>query len=138
MTTWFSWRSVRASDALGLVVVVLDLITSQAPLAAVIMCMIFVEQGVLGGLTVSLLPPLPAARKPLLHPVIYGGPCSSPRLSSRDGTDGAELAGVLGALMAIPVAGSIQAIVRELLLAHRERLIETPPGAAVAAPNDSS
>jgi len=35
---------------------------------------------------------------------------------------GAELAGVLGALGAIPVAGSIQVIVRDLLV-HRQRVM---------------
>jgi len=41
---------------------------------------------------------------------------------------GAELAGILGALAAIPVAGSIQVIVRDALVQRRLRLIE-PPGA---------
>lgn len=41
---------------------------------------------------------------------------------------GAELAGVIGALIAIPVAGSLLAIVREVLLFRRQSAIETPPG----------
>jgi predicted PurR-regulated permease PerM len=45
---------------------------------------------------------------------------------------GAELAGVLGALAAIPIAGSFLAIIREILLYRRETMIETPPGAKLA------
>ena len=41
---------------------------------------------------------------------------------------GAQLAGVIGALMAIPVAGTLLAIGRELLHYRREAAIETPPG----------
>jgi predicted PurR-regulated permease PerM len=39
---------------------------------------------------------------------------------------GAEVAGVLGALAAIPVAGAIQVLVLDFLRARRERAIETP------------
>ena len=82
--------------------------------------------------------PAPEVENHVLQPVIYGRTVQlSPLAVLVAVLIGAELAGVLGALMAIPVAGSIQAIVRELLLAHREGLIETPPGAALAAPNDS-
>jgi predicted PurR-regulated permease PerM len=44
---------------------------------------------------------------------------------------GAELAGVLGALAAIPVAGSIQVLVRDLLAQRRLRRPE--PGLAEPA-----
>jgi predicted PurR-regulated permease PerM len=44
---------------------------------------------------------------------------------------GAELAGILGALAAIPVAGAIQVVVRDML-AHRQSatpaLVPRPPG----------
>ena len=39
---------------------------------------------------------------------------------------GAEVAGVLGALAAIPVAGAIQVLVVDFLRARRERAVETP------------
>jgi predicted PurR-regulated permease PerM len=45
---------------------------------------------------------------------------------------GAQLAGVLGALMAIPVAGTLLAIGRELLQYRRTAAIETPPGVDLA------
>jgi predicted PurR-regulated permease PerM len=38
---------------------------------------------------------------------------------------GAELAGILGALAAIPVAGSIQVIIRDILAGRRARNEET-------------
>jgi predicted PurR-regulated permease PerM len=41
---------------------------------------------------------------------------------------GAELAGILGALVAIPVAGSLLAIGREVLQYRRESAIEAPVG----------
>ena len=35
---------------------------------------------------------------------------------------GGQIAGIIGALLAIPVAGSIQVVVKEMLDARRERL----------------
>jgi predicted PurR-regulated permease PerM len=40
---------------------------------------------------------------------------------------GAELAGILGALAAIPVAGSIQVVVRDLLAHRRPAATGGPP-----------
>ena len=40
---------------------------------------------------------------------------------------GAELAGILGALGAIPVAGAIQVLVVDWLRHRRERSVPTPP-----------
>ena len=93
---------------------------------------IFVEQGIVRGVIVVIFFVLyQQLENHILQPVIYGRTVQlSPLAVLVAVLIGAELAGVLGALMAIPVAGSVQAIVRELLLAHRERLIETPPGAA--------
>jgi predicted PurR-regulated permease PerM len=54
-----------------------------------------------------------------LQPVIYGRTVElSPLVVLISVLVGAELAGILGALAAIPVAGSIQVIVRDQL-AHR-------------------
>jgi predicted PurR-regulated permease PerM len=46
---------------------------------------------------------------------------------------GAELVGILGALAAIPVAGIIQAISREILRWRREAIL--PSGVEVAMPD---
>jgi len=132
----------RYAIALGLVVAVLDLIPlAGATLAAVVVsAVIFVEQGVVRGVIVVVFFVLyQQLENHVLQPVIYGRTVQlSPLAVLVAVLIGAELAGVLGALMAIPVAGSIQAIVRELLLARQEGVIETPPGAALAAPSDPS
>jgi predicted PurR-regulated permease PerM len=64
----------------------------------------------------------------LLQPVVYGRTVQlSPLAVLISVLIGAELAGVLGALAAIPVAGSVQAILREFLRGRRQ---ERPAGAA--------
>jgi predicted PurR-regulated permease PerM len=127
--------------ALGLVVAVLDLIPlAGATIAAVVVSgVIFVEQGVVRGIIVVVFFVVyQQLENHVLQPVIYGRTVQlSPLAVLAAVLIGAELAGVLGALAAIPVAGSIQAIVRELLLARKEGVIETPPGAALAAPSDT-
>jgi predicted PurR-regulated permease PerM len=45
---------------------------------------------------------------------------------------GAELAGILGALLAIPIAGSLLAIGREVMAYRRESAIQAPPGVDVS------
>jgi predicted PurR-regulated permease PerM len=103
--------------ALGLVVAVLDLIPlAGATLAAVIVSVvIFVELGWVHGLIVAgffLL--YQQLENHVLQPVVYGRTVQlSPLAVLVAVLIGAELAGVLGALAAIPVAGSVQAIVRE-------------------------
>ncbi len=63
----------------------------------------------------------------VLQPIIYGRTVElSPLVVLVSVLIGAELAGVLGALAAIPVAGSLQAIGRELLVRRSE------PGAVPA------
>jgi predicted PurR-regulated permease PerM len=47
---------------------------------------------------------------------------------------GAELAGVLGALAAIPVAGSIQVLVRDAMAHRRGANVLDPAPAAPASP----
>ena len=68
-----------------------------------------------------------------LQPVIYGRTVQlSPLVVLISVLVGAELAGILGALAAIPVAGSIQVIVRDLLAQRKLRGLE--PGLAEPAP----
>jgi predicted PurR-regulated permease PerM len=62
-----------------------------------------------------------------LQPVIYGRTVElSPLAVLVSVLVGAELAGVLGALAAIPVAGALQVIVRDQL-AHRRPARAAPP-----------
>ena len=47
--------------------------------------------------------------------------CSRNVISDQQGVPGAEIAGILGALIAIPVAGSIQIVIVELIQRRNER-----------------
>jgi predicted PurR-regulated permease PerM len=107
--------------ALGLLVAVLDLI----PLAGATVA------GIVVG-TVALLHSIPAGiivivfflayqqlENHVLQPVIYGRTVQlSPLVVLVSVLVGAEIAGILGALAAIPVAGTLQVVIREQL-AHR-------------------
>jgi predicted PurR-regulated permease PerM len=58
----------------------------------------------------------------VLQPLIYGRTVQlSPLVVLAAVLIGAELAGIVGALGAIPIAGAIQVILREYLAARRER-----------------
>ena len=114
--------------ALGLLVAVLDLI----PLAGATIAGIVV-------VGVSLLHSLPAGivvavffivyqqlENHFLQPVIYGRTVQlSPLVVLIAVLIGAALAGILGALAAIPVAGTIQVIIRDALAHRRQLLVET-------------
>ena len=114
--------------ALGLLVAVLDLI----PLAGATLAGIVV-------VTVSFLHSVPAgivllafvicyqqAENHVLQPLIYGRTVQlSPLVVLISILIGAELAGILGALAAIPVAGSIQVVIRDILAVRRGRAQES-------------
>ena len=64
----------------------------------------------------------------VLQPLVYGRTVQlSPLIVLISVLMGAELAGVIGALGAIPIAGAIQVVVVDWL-AHRRRNILEPPG----------
>jgi predicted PurR-regulated permease PerM len=115
--------------ALAVLVALLDLIPlAGATIAAVLVSMvIFVELGwVRGVIIVAFFLVYQQLENHVLQPVIYGRTVAlSPLVVLVSVLIGAELAGVLGALAAIPVAGIVQAIGRELLRYRRE----TAPGA---------
>ena len=61
------------------------------------------------------------AENHILQPLIYGRTVQlSPLVVLIAILIGAELAGILGALAAIPVAGAIQVVVRDILAARRD------------------
>jgi predicted PurR-regulated permease PerM len=63
----------------------------------------------------------------VLQPVIYGRTVQlSPLVVLVSVLIGAELAGILGALAAIPVAGIVQAVAREFLR-YRSETVAAPP-----------
>jgi predicted PurR-regulated permease PerM len=111
--------------ALGLVVALLDLVPlAGATIAAVIVSLVvLVELGWVHAVIVGVFFVVyQQVENHLLQPLIYGRTVQlSPLAVLIAVLIGAELAGVLGALAAIPVAGSLQAIGREALEYARSR-----------------
>jgi predicted PurR-regulated permease PerM len=105
--------------ALAVLVALLDLIPlAGATLAAILVStVIFVELGWVRGLiVVAFFILYQQLENHVLQPVIYGRTVAlSPLVVLIAVLIGAELAGILGALAAIPVAGIVQAIGRELI-----------------------
>ncbi len=110
--------------ALAVVVGVLDLIPlAGATLAAILVStVVFVELGWVKGLIiVGFFIVYQQLENHVLQPVIYGRTVQlSPLVVLISVLIGAELAGILGALAAIPVAGMVQAIGREFLARRAE------------------
>jgi predicted PurR-regulated permease PerM len=105
--------------ALAVVVAVLDLIPlAGATLAAIVVStVVFVELGwVRGVIIIVFFVVYQQLENHILQPIIYGRTVQlTPLVVLVSVLIGAELAGVLGALAAIPVAGIVQAIGREFL-----------------------
>jgi predicted PurR-regulated permease PerM len=110
--------------ALGVVVGIFDLIPLAGATIAAIMVstVVFIELGWVKGLiVVAFFIGYQQLENHVLQPVIYGRTVQmSPLAVLIAVLIGAELAGVLGALAAIPIAGTVQAIFRELLRYRRE------------------
>jgi predicted PurR-regulated permease PerM len=110
--------------ALAVVVGIFDLIPlAGATIAAIIVSTVaFIELGWVKGLiVVAFFIGYQQLENHVLQPVIYGRTVQmSPLAVLIAVLIGAELAGVLGALAAIPIAGTVQAIFRELLRYRKE------------------
>jgi predicted PurR-regulated permease PerM len=123
--------------ALAVIVAVLDLVPlAGATLAAfLVTTVVAIELGWIRGVIVAVFFLVyQQLENHFLQPVIYGRTVQlSPLAVLVAVLIGAELAGILGALMAIPIAGTLQAIVREVLLFRRETLIATPEGIELPA-----
>jgi predicted PurR-regulated permease PerM len=117
--------------ALAVVVAFLDLIPlAGATLAAIIVSLVvFVELGwVRGVIVVVFFVVYQQLENHVLQPVIYGRTVQlSPLTVLVSVLVGAELAGILGALAAIPVAGMLQAAGREVLRYRRETAAHPTP-----------
>ena len=124
--------------ALGLVVALLDLIPlAGATLAAIIVTAIaFTETTTIGVIVLVYFVIYQQIENHLLQPLVYGRTVQlSPLAVLIAVLIGAELAGVLGALGAIPIAGTIQVILADWLRHRRERQLEPPlPAPAETAP----
>jgi predicted PurR-regulated permease PerM len=115
--------------ALGLIVAILDLIPlAGATLAAIIVGAVAFIHSVPAGIIVIVFFVLyQQVENHILQPVVYGRTVQlSPLVVLISVLIGAQLAGVLGALAAIPVAGSLQVILVDWL---RQRRGEEPAGA---------
>jgi predicted PurR-regulated permease PerM len=124
--------------ALAVVVAILDLIPlAGATLAAIIVSTVaFIELGwVKGVIVIGFFILYQQLENHILQPVIYGRTVQlSPLTVLIAILIGAELVGILGALAAIPVAGIIQAIIRELVRWRRESIVV--PGADATLPEE--
>ena len=115
--------------ALGLIVAILDLI----PLAGATIAMIiigavaFLHSVVAGIVVVAFFLVYQQLENHVLQPVIYNRTVQlSPLAILLAVLLGAELAGILGALAAIPVAGAIQVLIVDYLRARREGAVDEP------------
>jgi predicted PurR-regulated permease PerM len=117
---------VSYAVALGLLVAILDLVPlAGATLAAILVTTVaFIDQGWVIGLIVLVFFVLyQQLENHVLQPVVYSRTVQlSPLAILIAVLIGAELAGVLGALGAIPIAGTIQVLMLEWLRSRRERL----------------
>jgi predicted PurR-regulated permease PerM len=123
--------------ALGLLVAVLDLIPlAGATLAGVVVVGISFLHSVPAGVVLLLFVIVyQQLENHFLQPVIYGRTVQLLPLAVLIAVlVGADLAGILGALAAIPVAGSIQVVIRDALAQRRGRRSEGP---AAALPDSS-
>jgi predicted PurR-regulated permease PerM len=123
---------IQYAVALGLLVALLDLVPlAGATIAAVLVSTVaFIDEGLVKGLIVIAFFVLyQQFENHVLQPLVYGRTVQlSPLAVLIAVLIGAELAGVIGALGAIPVAGTIQVILRDWLAHRKRQTIATPPG----------
>ena len=115
--------------ALGLIVGLLDLIPLVgATIAAVIIAAVaFLHSLVAGVVVIVFFIIYQQVENHILQPLVYNRTVAlSPLAILVSVLIGAELAGILGALAAIPVAGAIQVLILDFLRARRERPIKDP------------
>src|SRR5207253_2774484 len=108
--------------ALGLVVGILDLIPlAGATIAAIIVGLVAFLHSIVAGIVVIIFFIVyQQVENHILQPVVYGRTVQlSPLAVLISVLIGAELAGVLGALAAIPVAGSLQVVLLDYLRHRR-------------------
>jgi predicted PurR-regulated permease PerM len=120
---------VPYSVALGLVVGILDLIPlAGATIAGIIIAAVAFLHSIPAGIVVVVFFVVyQQIENHLLQPVVYGRTVQlSPLAVLIAVLIGAELAGVLGALAAIPVAGALQVVLVDVLRNRRDRSAAVP------------
>ena len=126
-TVVFLLAGVPYPFALGLIVALLDLIPlAGATIAAVIVTTVaFLDSTTAGIVVLVFMIVYQQLENHVIQPLVYGKTVQlSPLAVLIAVLIGAKLAGVIGALGAIPVAGAIQVIVLDLLEWRRQRLVE--------------
>ncbi|HEX5448981.1 MAG TPA: AI-2E family transporter [Gaiellaceae bacterium] len=125
--------------ALGVLVAFLDLIPlAGATVAGIIVALVAFLHSVPAGIVVVVFFVVyQQIENHILQPVIYGRTVQlSPLAVLVAVLVGAELAGIIGALAAIPVAGALQVVIRDQL-AHRRQpaaVVDVPPGVGPPVP----
>lgn len=122
--------------ALGLLVAILDLIPlAGATIAAIIVSTVaFLDSTTSGLIVVVFFVIYQQLENHVLQPVVYGRTVQlSPLAVLIAVLIGAELAGVIGALAAIPVAGTIQVLLVDWLVYRRARRVAPSTVTATAA-----
>ena len=123
--------------ALGLLVAILDLIPlAGATIAAILVTTVaFLDSTTAGIIVLVFFVVYQQLENHVLQPIVYGRTVQlSPLAVLISVLIGAELAGVIGALAAIPVAGTIQVVLSDYLRHRRSQLVERPPGVALPEP----
>jgi predicted PurR-regulated permease PerM len=123
--------------ALGLLVAVLDLIPlAGATLAGIVVTLVaFVHTVPAGIVLLIFVIAYQQIENHFLQPVIYGRTVQLSALTVVVSVlVGAELAGILGALAAIPVAGTLQVLIRDQLAYRRGPVPQPPVAVAGEAP----
>jgi predicted PurR-regulated permease PerM len=119
--------------ALGLLVAIFDLIPlAGATIAAIVVSTIgFLDSVTSGIILVIFFVLYQQLENHVLQPVVYGRTVRlSPLAVLIAVLIGAQLAGVIGALAAIPVAGTIQVLVQDWLAHRRARVVAQPEPSA--------
>ena len=124
--------------ALALLVALLDLIPlAGATLAAVVVTTVaFLSSSVTVGIVVLIFFIVyQQLENHVLYPLVYSRTVQlSPLAILIAVLIGASLAGILGALGAIPIAGAIQVILSDIVERRREKVAATPPGEPTSEP----
>jgi len=116
--------------ALGLIVAFLDLIPlAGATIAAIIVgAVAFIHSIPAGIVVIVFFIVYQQIENHFLQPVVYGRTVQlSPLVVLFSVLVGAAVAGIIGALAAIPVAGAIQVVIRDWLRHRREQLVIAAP-----------
>ena len=128
---------VQYAFALGLIVALLDLVPlAGATIAAVIVSTVaFLDSTTAGIVVLVFMVVYQQLENHVIQPLVYGKTVQlSPLAVLVAVLIGAKLAGVIGALGAIPVAGAVQVLVLDVLEWRRQKVLESSPVQLPGAP----